>query len=409
MNEPLARELDVQAAVDVLCRRFAPVVQTEGTTIGAAAGRVLARSVVAQIDLPPFANSAMDGYAVRAADCSGVAPLRVAGVALAGHSYDESIAPGTAVRIMTGAPLPPGADAVIRQEDVSLEADRISFPVPVSVGLNVRARGEHVRANETVLAAGTALFAPELALAVAVGVPRIDVFRQLRVGIASTGDELADPPAPLSAVGSYDANRQLLGGACRATGFVVTDLGICHDQPDDFTRLLDHARSAPVDALIVSGGSAQGDADVVRKADSLHFLPLSIRPGRGIVFGDAGRGGAPVALFGLPGNAVSAFVMFHLVVLPVLRHLAGGRAMVPPHLPLPLAVDLACNSGRIDYRRGRLERNSAGDLIVRPLAKQGAGMLRTVAEADVLIAAGPRARYQAEELIPVVPLATLPR
>ena len=409
MNEPVARELDVQAAVDVLCRRFAPVVQTEGTGIGTAAGRVLARPVVAEIDLPPFANSAMDGYAVRAADCSDVASLQEAGVALAGHAYDQSIAPGTAVRIMTGAPLPRGADAVIRQEDVSLEAGRISFPVSVAAGLNVRARGEHVRAGEMVLAAGTTLFAPELALAVAVGVTRIEVFRQLRVGIASTGDELADPPATLSAVGSYDANRQLLGGACRAAGFAITDLGICRDQPADFAHLLERARSAPVDALIVSGGSAQGDADVVRKAESMRFLPLSIGPGRGIVFAEIGGGNEPVALFGLPGNAVSAFVMFHLIALPALRHLAGGRAIIPAHLPLPLAIDLACNSGRIDYRRGRLERNPAGDSIVRPLDKQGAGMLRTVAEADVLIAAGPRARYQAGELIQVVPLAALPR
>ena len=161
--------------------------------------------------------------------------------------------------------------------------------------------------------------------------------------------------------------------------------------------------------MLVSGGSALGDADVVRKAAAVRFLAVNIRPGRGITFGDFSSSTARLALIGLPGNAVSAFVMFHLLALPALRYAAGGIAQIPEHLPAPLAIDISCKAGCIDYRRGGFERTPAGDLRVRPLERQGAGMLRTIAEADVLIAAGPKAHYRAGEQVLVVPLASLPR
>jgi molybdopterin molybdotransferase len=409
MSDTPAHELDAHAALAALRDQLAPVTERESMAVAGAAGRIVASDVIAGLDLPAFANAAMDGYAVRAADCQGPTRLRVIATALAGHMPDASLQAGTAVRIMTGAPLPPTADAVVIQEDASREGELVSFSTAVRAGQNVRPRGEHVRAGEVVLATGTALRAAEIGLAAAVGITQVDVFRRLCVGLASTGDELADPPAPLAAAGSYDANRPLLARACRTAGFSVVDLGICRDQAPEFARLIDRARAEALDALLVSGGSALGDADVVRQSEAVRFFPVNIRPGRGITFGDFGRQSAQLALIGLPGNAVAAFVMFHLIALPALRHLAGGVARVPEHLPLPLAVDLTCKPGRVDYRRGRFEYDAAGELTVRPLEQQGSAMLRTIVEADVLIAAGPRPRYRAGEKILVVPLASLPR
>lgn len=401
-------ELDAHAALAVLGGELAPLVEREVVTTTDAAGRVLATDIVAPLDVPAFANAAMDGYAVRAEDCSATARLHVVGSAFAGHPYESELAPQAAVRIMTGAPMPRGADAVVMQELAIRAGDHVSLASAVQRGLNVRPRGEHVRAGETVISARTTLNAAEVGLATIVGAAQLEVFRRLRVGVASTGDELFDPPAALGIAASYDGNRPMLAIVCRAAGYDVTDLGLCRDQAADFTRLIEHAQRQRLDALVVSGGSALGDADVVRQADCVRFLAVNFGPGRGMTFGTFRRDPARLVLLGLPGNAVSAFVMAQLLALPALRHLAGGSGTVPQHVPVPLAADLNCKPGRIDYQRGRFERGARGDLSVRPLERQGSGMLRTLAEADALIAAGPQARYRAGESIPVIALAGLP-
>jgi molybdopterin molybdotransferase len=403
-----ATELNAHAALAALCDAIIPIDEREMLTTTDAGGRVLATDIVAPLDVPAFPNAAMDGYAVRAADCSANARLRVVGSAFAGHPYERELQAATAVRIMTGAPIPPGADAVVMQELALRDGDRVTFTSPVHSGHNVRPRGGHVRGGETVIAARTTLNAAEVGLATVVGAAQVEVFRRLRVGIASTGDELFDPPASLGIAGGYDGNRPMLAVAGRAAGFVVTDLGICRDQAADFARLIEQAQQQRLDALVVSGGSALGDADVVRQAESVRFLPVNFGPGRGVTFGNFGRDPARLVLIGLPGNAVAAFVMFQLLALPAMRHLAGGRGTVPLHFPVPIAVDLSCKPGRIDYQRGRFERGARGELLVRPLERQGSGLLRTLAEGDALLAAGPQARYRAGESIPVVLLATLP-
>jgi len=405
----MTAELDLHAAIAALCGQLVPLAQSEQSAVADAQGRILAGDVRAKLDLPAFANSAVDGYAVRAADCIEPARLRVAGTALAGHGYDGNLVAGTTVRIMTGAPLPGAADAVVMQEEANEQGEFVSFTGPVRTGQYVRARGEHVRAGDIVLTKGMALHAPAIGLATALGVTHVQVYRRLRVGVASTGDELADPPALLAAAASYDGNRPLLALGCRSAGFEVVDLGICRDDAAEFAQLSERGRAAALDALLICGGSALGDADIVRKTETVRFLPVNIGPGRGITFAEFGASGAPLAMVGLPGNAVSAFVMFHLILLPALRYLAGSQPQTPDHLPLPLAVDLVCKPGRIDYRRGRLEHNAAGELTVRPLDRQGAGMLRTIVDADVLIAAGPQPHYRAGERVGVVLLAALPQ
>jgi molybdopterin molybdotransferase len=402
----MTTELSITQAVAHLVARLAPLRATEHLTLAQATGRVLAADVVSPLDLPSFDNAAMDGYAVRAADLGAGTPLREIGRALAGHPFASEVTPGTCVRIMTGAALPSGADTVVMIEDVAVAGGSVALQRTPPPGANIRRRGEHVRQGEVVLAVGRRLRAVDVALAAAVGTSQLEVIRQLRVAVASTGDELADPPQALAPSGAYDANRPFLMAGLERLGCAALDLGICADTDAAFEDLLTRACAADADALVMSGGAAQGDADVVRRAGGIEFLPLVIRPGRGIAFATLARADKQLALFGLPGNAVAAFVMFHLVARPALLHLAGSAARIVEHLPLPLACDVRTRGGRIEYRRARLLIEDQ-HVAVMPLKEQGSAMLRTVAEADVLLALGPRAEYQAGELVPVVLLSSL--
>jgi molybdopterin molybdotransferase len=185
------------------------------------------------------------------------------------------------------------------------------------------------------------------------------------------------------------------------------DLGICSDTTQAFAAALERARELRLDVVIASGGAAQGDADVVRTASGVRFLAVDIRPGRGIAVARVERDGRPMILLGLPGNAVAAFVMFHLLARPLLVHLGGGQAALPVHVPLPLEGAVRLRGGRIDYRRARFVRDAAGHLRVQPLREQGSAMLRTVTEADALIALGPQENYADGDLVDTVPLAML--
>ncbi len=398
-------ELPVDAAVAQLRAALTPIGGSAVVSAARACGRVLAQPVMAQVDLPAFDNSAMDGYALRAADL-GRAPLREAGKSYAGHGYAGAVQAGECVRIMTGAPVPAGADTVVVLEDTRVDEDGVHVLRAPSVGANIRRRGEHVARGDLVLERGCALGPAEVGLAASVGASELSVLRQLRVGVASTGDELADPPAALSPAGSYDANRPLLVATVARLGMASVDLGICGDEAAQFAALIDAAIDQQLDALVVSGGAAQGDADVVRQAADVRFMPLDIRPGRGIAHAVIERDGHRLVLLGLPGNAVAAFVMFHLVARPVLLHLAGAMPRPLPRLQLPLAADARTRGGRIDYRRGRIVADG-GRSVVELLAGQGSAMLRTVVEADALVAIGPAPHMPAGALVDVIPLGLL--
>ncbi len=399
-------ELTLAQALDGLVRTFAPIAGDESVSAGDADGRILAADVSSQLDLPAFDNSAMDGYAVRALDLRPGHWLHEIGRSYAGHGFDGRVETGTCVRIMTGAPVPEGADTVAMLEDTTAEGGTVRIERPPQPGANIRRRGEHVRSGDVVLRAGRLLRAPEIGLAASVGAERISVRRRLRVGVVSTGDELADPPQSLEPAGSYDANRPLLQVALQRRGVAAHDLGICRDTPDAFAATVDRALALGLDVLLASGGAAQGDADVVRTASGIRFLPLNVRPGRGVAVAQVKRESQTLVLLGLPGNAVAAYVMFHLLVRPLLQHLAGGDASAPVHLQLPLAGNVQLRGGRIDYRRATFVRDANG-LRVMPLRDQGSAMLRTVVDADALIALGPRASYAEGDLVDTVPLAML--
>jgi len=398
-------ELTVAQVLATLRARLTPLVESETVELAAGINRVLAADVVSSVDLPAFDNAAMDGYAIRAEDAGAPVTLTIIGHALAGHAYAGRVERGQAVRTMTGAALPAGADAVVMSEDTEATNGDVRVLRAVHAGQNVRRRSEHVRAGEAVLLAGRRLRSHDLGLAASVGADTFVVTRRLRVAILSTGDELVDAPAPLAGSAAYDGNRPLLAALVTRAGADLIDLGISTDDDADFTARLEQAARAQADVLITTGGAAQGDADVVRKHGETEFLPMNFRPGRGLLVGTVARAGHAMMLLGLPGNAVAAYVMYQLVARPLLGWMAGAGEEAPLAVQLPMAVDTRGKPGRIEWRRARFVQRY-GALALEPLKDQGSAMLRTLSEADALIAVPP-AGVQAGEPIDAMPLAAL--
>jgi molybdopterin molybdotransferase len=317
----------------------------EALPLDRADGRILAEDLIAPIDLPPFDNAAVDGYAVRAADCVGDARLPLAGRVPAGRTPPEA-EPGVAVRIFTGAPMPPGADAVAMQEDVRVEGDRVVLPAGLAPGMNRRRAGEDVARGGLAIPAGTRLGPRHLALAAALGLPALRVRTVLKVALFSTGDELTPPGEPLPPAGIHDANRPMLAALLRRLGAEPVDLGILRDAPGPLrTRLA--AAAAAHDLIVTSGGVSVGEEDHVRAAveasGALTLWRLAIKPGRPVAFGQV----AGTAFVGLPGNPAAAYVTALAVLEPLILHLSGAR---------PPAAALAVRSGFAREKRpGRRE------------------------------------------------------
>lgn len=398
-------DLSIAEAVATLSADIEPVNSVEVCRSIDAASRVLAADVIAALDVPGFDNAAMDGYALRVADCGVDVSLPVVGRALAGHPYDGELAAGAAVRITTGAAVPFGADTVVMQEDVLVVRDGIRASLP-RAGANIRPRGEQMRRGEVVLSRGRRLRSYDIGLAVAAGAAEVSVRPQLRIGVLSTGDELADPPQTVGSGGQYDGNRPMLLATLRRAGYAVHDLGIVADHADALAAALANARGQSLDAVVSSGGVAQGDADFVRRFPAMKYVGLAVRPGRGIACGRVDVGGHCCWLFGLPGNPVAAYVMHQLVIAPLLARLAGAQADPPLTLQVPLAVDARTSGGRTDWHRGRWVPR-LGTLAVEPLPQQGSAMLRTLSDADALVAIGPAAELRAGDPVDVIPLAAL--
>jgi len=393
---------------DRLVSGLMPVEEVERTALRPARGRVLARALTAPRDLPSQDQAAMDGYAVRAQDlASGARSLKVMGRALAGHDFGDRLAPGTCVRIMTGASMPVGSDAVVVEEVAGpVVSGSVVLPGPVALGANRRTRGEHVRAGEEVLPAGRRLRAADLALACALGAVELEVFRRLRVGVLSTGDELRDAPSELPAGCVFDSNRLMLRVAMDQANLAERDLGICPDDSRALQRAVDTALQEDLDALLISGGAALGDADVVRSFGGVEFVPVNVRPGRGIAVARIPGRHRNLLILGLPGNSVAAYVLFHTLALPVLLSLAGSKTRPPLPITMPIACNMQTRAGRIDFRRARLVLDPGGRRVADPLSQQGSGMIRSVSDAQALIAVGPKAQYRAGDLLPVYLLAS---
>ncbi|MBG0839031.1 gephyrin-like molybdotransferase Glp [Ectopseudomonas toyotomiensis] len=354
----------------------APIEQIEPVVLAEADGRVLAEPLIAALDLPPWANSAMDGYALRLADCNGQA-LPISQRIQAGTA-PTPLEPGTCARIFTGAPLPEGADTVEMQENVELdEAGCVHFREPLNVGQNVRAQGQETRSGECVLPAGTRLGPIELGLAASLGAARLSVRRRLRVAVLSTGDELVEPGQALGSGQIYNSNRRLLIAWLQRLGCSVVDAGIL---PDDLQRTREALGAlGKVDLILSTGGVSVGEADflgiALREAGELALWKLAIKPGKPLTFGH--YQGVPV--IGLPGNPASTLVTFGLLARPYMLRRLGVQRVEPLGFAVPAGFTWGKPGMRREYLRARLEQGR-----VVPYANQSSGVLRSAAWAEGL-------------------------
>jgi molybdenum cofactor synthesis domain-containing protein len=355
-----------------------------------ALGCVAAGPVVATGPVPLFANSQMDGYALRAAHAAAGARLRVVGAVAAGEGAATPVGAGEAVRIMTGAPLPDGADAVCPVEQTSTEDGGFVVVVrrPVAPGDYVRRAGEDIEAGQVVIETGTVLGPGHLGVLASLGASEVLVHRRPRVGVVSTGDELAEAGEELGPGAIRDANRPALLAAVRAAGCEATDLGIVADDEERIAALLTGA-ATHCDALITSGGVSVGDRDYVKvvldklTAGAMRWMQVAIKPAKPFAFGTLAATGGP--LFGLPGNPVSAMVSFELFVRPALRQMAGHRQLDRPTVDGVADEDLARGrDGKLHLVRVVAQFGADGRVHVRSSGGQASHMLRAMAAANAL-------------------------
>ena len=399
--------LSVEQAVEQILGRVAPLA-SERVPLLECLGRVLAETVVSTREIPPWPNSSMDGYAVRAADTvGGRATLVVVGRVTAGALPDRAVGAGETVRIFTGAPLPPGADAVIPQEDVRLEGDRIVASGAVQSGAYVRPQGEDVRPGETLLTPGQVIGPAEVGLLATLGRSQVNVGRRPRVAILSTGNELADlgdepRPGQIPNTNTYSLMAQTL-----EAGAVPINLGVVPDHLESIEARLAAVRS--VDVLVSSAGVSVGDLDLVKAAlerlgAQLHLWLVSMRPGKPITFGTLQ--GRPI--FGLPGNPVSAMVTFELFVRPALRRMMGHTVLDRPRIVARASQPITNPGARRGYLRVIVEPDGDG-YSARLTGDQGSGILRSMVLGDGLAVVAPDTIVDKGDHVEVIVLRELKR
>ena len=371
---------------DALARILAQItpLAPEDTPLTDALGLVLAEEVTTPFPLPPFANSSMDGFAVRAADLAALPTvLPVVGDVAAGATTVPTLLPGQALRIMTGAPIPPGADAVVPVEDTEAREGGTAFLESVNAGQCIRPAGEETAAGSVVLRAGAVLKPAHVGMAATVGRGSLRTYPRPRVAVLSTGDELIEPGQALAFGQIYNSNAYALAALVADAGGVVTHRLHARDTPEALREAFDAAEDA--DVLITSGGVSVGDYDYVKSVfaerGTVDFWKVAIRPGKPVAFGQWGR----THFFGLPGNPSSTIVTFELFVRPALRRLAGHTQLTRPAIMATLMEAASHTPGRQSYHRAAMTRTPAGAAEVRALTKQGSGMLLPMTQANALL------------------------
>lgn len=381
--------MSVDEAVALIAARVTPIRDIETIALVQADGRILARDVSAPLPLPPFTNSAVDGYAVSSRDLplNSERMFPVVGRVQAGSSAGAPVAPGQAMRIFTGAPMPEGADTVFMQEDVRAEDDRITAPAGLKPGANVRPSGEDIPAGFAALKAGQRLRPQDVALAAAFGLTQLDMVRRLRVAVFSTGNELASPGEPRAAAQLFDSNRFMLMAMLARLGCEVSDLGILRDDRAALARALQQVAGTH-DLILTTGGVSTGEEDHVKASvESIGRLVLwrmAIKPGRPVAMGIIG--GTP--FIGLPGNPVASFVTFVHVVRPTILALSGARQ--EPLIPMPVRAAFSYRKkiSRREYVRVSLRKAADGALEAAKFPREGAGLLSSLVDTDGLVELG---------------------
>lgn len=402
--------LSAPEALNLLLAAVRPITETETLSTLDVNGRVLANAQASQLNVPPMDNTQMDGYAVRAADCtSGEAKLRVSQRIPAGQ-VGQALEPGTAARIFTGAMIPPGADAVVMQEQCELDAasNTVTIKHVPQTGEWIRRTGEDIQAGSVILAAGTRLRAQELGLAASVGLATLPVIRKPRVAVFFTGDELAMPGEPLKAGAIYNSNRFTLRGLLENLGCEITDFGIV---PDSLAATRETLRKAAErhDLIITSGGVSVGDEDHVKPAveaeGRLNMWQIAIKPGKPLAFGEINRTNNTGAAFfiGLPGNPVSSFVTFLLFVRPFILRLQGVINIEPKSFSMRADFSLSKPDRRNEFLRVRI--NAAGGLDLFP--NQSSGVLTSTVWGNGLVDNPSGTTITAGDMVRFIPFCEL--
>lgn len=380
--------------------------ETEQLPLPQALDRILAEEISSPLSVPPFDNAAMDGYAVRLADLAAGAPLPVAGKAFAGQPYEGEWPAGHCIRIMTGAPVPAGTEAVVMQEETQAGGNGITFLTTPFPGQNIRRRGEDLAQGSQVLASGLRLSPRELPLLASLGIATVTVRRPLKVAIFSTGDELKPLGTPLAHGDIYDSNRYGVKAMLTRMGIECLDLGIIPDDPAALRAAFIQA-DREADALITTGGVSVGEADftkqLLEELGEIGFWKLAIKPGKPFAFGRL-----PNAwFFGLPGNPVSAMVTFDQLVQPALARLAGHHFARPLPLQAMAAEPLKKAPGRLDFQRGILSQGPDG-LVVRSTGSQDSGVFSSLSRANCyIVLEQERGKVAAGETVTVEPFSGL--
>jgi len=382
-NEPLIR---VDKALELIAQQTRRVTESKTVPLQEALGRILLEDVTSSISVPRHDNSAVDGYAVFFEDLHPTleTSLPIAGRAAAGHPFKGIAQRGTAIRIFTGAPMPPGPDTVMMQEDCRVEGDVVIITPGIKRGSNRRQAGEDIEAGRVVLNAGQRLRPQDLGQAAAVGRRELEVAEPLRVALFSTGDELCEPGEDLPAGGIYDSNRFTVAALLQGLGCEVTDLGILKDRSQEI-RLAFMQAAVDHDMIITSGGVSVGEEDHVKEAveslGNLHFWRLAIKPGRPIALGQVAR----LPFVGLPGNPVAVMVTFLNIVRPLILRLMGGTELRPRHFKVEAGFDYRKKLERREWVRARLVQDAQGNLTAAKFPREGAGILTSMVESDGLI------------------------
>ena len=385
----------LMSVTDALARVLEGVVPlpSEAAPLDAAHDRVLAADVVALRTQPPADLSAMDGYAVRAADVATVpVTLDLIGEVAAGHPFAGYVGAGQAARIFTGGVVPPGADTIVIQENTQREGARVTVNAPASRGKHIRRAGLDFAQGQTLLARGRRLTERDLMLAAAMNYPTVPVHQRPRVAVLGTGDELKPPGATLGPGEIIYSNGFALVAMARGEGANTIDLGVVPDRLDATIAAVRRARTQGADILVISGGASVGDHDLVQKALTaeglqLSFWKVAMRPGRPLMHGRLGA----MHVLGVPGNPVSAFVCARLFLIPLIRRLAGRTDLQLAPESAMLGSELPANDERADYLRAALSQQADGALIATPFPVQDSSMMAALAKADCLIIREPYA------------------
>lgn len=377
--------LSVEQARERIMAQVTPITTQERLHLRAALGRVLAEDIISTINVPPYANSAMDGYAVRCADLSDASvTLRVTGTSFAGKPFHGTVDPGCCARIMTGAVMPDSADTVLMQEQVQRIDDAITVQGIHKLGANVRHIGEDIRIGGVVLAAGRRLVPADLGLIASLGIGEVSVLRRIQVAFFSTGDELRSIGETLAEGQIYDSNRYTLYGMLSRLGVELIDMGVIPDQRARIeTAFMEAAQAA--DVVITSGGVSVGEADYVKdtldKIGNVDFWKIAMKPGKPLAYGKVRQS----LFFGLPGNPVSVMATFYQFVQPALRRLMGEAETATTTIKVACANVLKKQPGRTDFQRGLLARNADGELVVDSTGLQGSHVLNSMSRANCFI------------------------